>query len=66
MLWKLLTDKNARESNSSDQNDKFKERIKRVFCTMYDVDGPNIPPSEIVNTAPGEGESPVSFASEPN
>ena len=35
MLWKLLTDKNARESNSSDQtdsdddidgNDKFKER----------------------------------------
>ena len=35
MLWKHLTDKNARESNSSDQtysdddkngNDKFKER----------------------------------------
>ena len=33
---------------------------------MYDVDGPNRPPSEIVNIAPGQGESPVSFASEPN
>ena len=26
---------------------------------MYDVDGPNRPPSEIVNIAPGEGESPL-------
>ena len=33
---------------------------------MYNVDGPNISPSEIVNIAPGEGEIPVSFTSEPN
>ena len=33
---------------------------------MYNVDGPNISPSEIVNIAPGEGQVPVSFTSEPN
>ena len=33
---------------------------------MYNVDGPNISPNEIVNIAPGEGEIPVSFTSEPN
>ena len=60
VLWKLLTDrntdKNARESNNSDQtdsdddlegNDKFKERelnkSSPPFPTvMYNVDGPNI------------------------
>ena len=30
------------------------------------VDGPKISPSEIVNIAPGEGEIPFSFTSEPN
>ena len=43
VLWRLLTDKNARESNNSDQtgshddidgNDKFKERIEGVFFTF--------------------------------
>ena len=33
---------------------------------MYDVDGPHISPSEIVNIAPGEGQIFVSFTSEPN
>ena len=33
---------------------------------MYNVDGPNISPNEIVNIAPGEGQIPVSFTSEPN
>ena len=28
---------------------------------MYNVDGPNISPNEIVNIAPGEGQIPVSF-----
>ena len=32
---------------------------------MY-VGRPNISPSEIVNIAPGEGQIPVSFTSEPN
>ena len=43
VLWRLLTDKNARESNNSDQtgsdddidgNDRFKERIEGVFFTF--------------------------------
>ena len=43
ILWKLLTDKNARESNNRDQKDsddeiegnyKFKERIEAVFFTF--------------------------------
>ena len=33
---------------------------------MYNVDGPNISPSEIVNIAPAEGQIPVSFTSEPS
>ena len=76
----MNTDKNARESNTSDQtdndddiegNDEFKEReLSRSsppFPTvMYNVDGPNISPSEIVNITPGEGQIPVSFTLEPN
>ena len=52
-------------------NDKFKERELKEssshFSTvMYNGDGPNISPSEIVNIAPGQGQIPVSFTSEPN
>ena len=65
-LWKLLTDKNAQESNNIDQmdsdddiegNDKFKKRELKEFSShlltvMYNVDGSNISPNEIVNIAP--------------
>ena len=80
VLWRLLIDKNARESYNSDQtdsdddidgNDKFKERELKESSSpfpfaMYNIDGPNISASEIVNIAPGEGQIPVSFTSEPN
>ena len=80
VLWKLPADKNARESHNRDQsdsdddiegNDKFKERELKESSSsfptaMYNVDGPNISPSEIVNIAPGKGQIPVSFTSEPN
>ena len=76
----ILTHKNAIESNNSDQtdsvddiddNDKLKERNLKnsspIFPTvMYNIDGPNICPSEIVNVAVGEGQIPVSFTLEPN
>ena len=62
VLWKLLTDKNARESNNRDQtdsdddiegNDKFKERELKESSShfptvMYNVDGPNISPNKIL------------------
>ena len=80
VLWKLLTDKNARQSDSSDQTDsddgmegldKVKERELKesslpFLNVMYNEDGPNISPSEIVNLTLGEGKIPVSFTSEPN
>ena len=80
LLWRLLTDKNARESNNSDQtdsdddidgNDKFKERKLKESSSpsptaMYNIDGPNLSASEIVNIAPGESQIPVSFTSKPN
>ena len=80
VLWKLLTDKNVQESNNIDQmdsdddiegSDKFKERELKESSShfptvMYNVDGPNISPNEIVNVAPEEGQIPVSFTSEPN
>ena len=67
VLWKLPTDKNTEESDNRDQadsdddiegNDKFKERelkesSSRSPTVMYNVGGPNISPSEIVNIAPG-------------
>ena len=75
VLQKLLTDKNASESNSSDQTDsdddiesngKFKQReLKESYSpfptVMYSVDGPSIALSEIVDIAPGEGQIPVLF-----
>ena len=33
---------------------------------MYNVDGPNISHSEVVNIAPGEGKMPFFFTLEPN
>ena len=52
-------------------NDKFKEiELKEspshFPSVMYNVDGPNISPNEIVNIASGEGQIPVSFTLEPN
>ena len=35
-------------------------------AAMYNVNGLNISPSEIVNIEPREGRIPVSFTSEPN
>ena len=63
VLWKCLTGKKASQSNKSgladsddviEGNDKFKERDLKVSSSpyptvMYNVDGPNISPSEIVN-----------------
>ena len=80
MLWKLLTDKNARESNNRDQtdsdddgegNDKFKERELKESSSpfptaVHNGDGPNISRSEIANIAPEKGQIPVSFTVEPN
>ena len=55
MLWKLLTDKNAGESNNRESHsdndiegsDKFKERELKESSSpfpavVYNVDGPNI------------------------
>ena len=57
--------------NDMEGNNKFKEREVKDSSSpyptvMYNVDGPNISLSEIVNMAPGEGQIAVSFTSEPN
>ena len=81
VLWKLLTNANARESNNNDQTvsddddaedyHKFKEGelegSSSPFPTiMYNFNKPNISPSEIVNIAPVECQVSVSFTSKPN
>ena len=72
-----MTDKNTKESYNSGQtesnedlegNDKLKEReLKKSslpFPTvMHNIDGPNIPLSDMVNLAPGKGQIFVSFTS---
>ena len=50
---------------------KIKERELKEFSTpfptfMYNVDGPNISPSEIVDITPEEGQILVSFTLVPN
>ena len=66
ILWKCLTGSKASQSNRSgladsddiiEGNDKFKERELKVSSSpdptiMYNADGPNISPSEIVNISP--------------
>ena len=52
--------------NDIEGNDKFKERELKESSShfptvMYNVDGPNLSPNEIVNIAPGEGRIPVSL-----
>ena len=44
----------------------MKESSSHFPTVMDNVDEPNISPNEIVNIAPGEGQIPVSFTSEPN
>ena len=44
----------------------MKESSSHFPPVMYNVDGPNISPNEIVNITPGKGQIPVSFTSEPN
>ncbi len=79
-LWNLLTDENAISLQSDDQTDSdeniegnncIKEKQKNMSAVphptvMHNIDGPNISASEIINIAPGEGQIPVSFTSEPN
>ena len=78
-FWKLLTDDNGKKINNDYQtdsdddvevNNKLKERKTETpslpFPTvMHNIDGPNVSSSEIVNIAPGKGQIPVSFTSEP-
>ena len=45
---------------------ELKESSPRFPTFMYNDDGPNISPNEIVNIIPGEGQIPISFTSEPN
>ena len=77
---KLLTNDSGKEFNIDDHTDGvddiegnniLKEReMKMSFLpfptVMHNIDGPDISWSEIVNIAPGEGEIPVSFTSQPN
>ena len=79
-FWKLLTNNNGKEFNIDDQtdsddhiegNNKLKEREMKMcslpFPTvMHNIDRPNISSSEIASIASGEGQTPVSFTSEPN
>ena len=79
-LWKLLTNDNGKELNVDDHtdsgndiegNNNLREREMKMSSlpsptVMHSIDGPNISSSEIVNVAPGEGQIPVSFTSEPN
>ena len=44
----------------------MKESSSHFPTAMYNVNGPNISPNEIVNIAPGEGQIPVSITLEPN
>ena len=78
-LWDLLTNENAKPDKAdlidSDEeiegNDHALEREKRDTTIPYptvlhNIDGMSVRPGEILNIAPGEGQIPVSFTSEPD
>ena len=78
MLWKLLIDKNARESDNSDQTDsdddiegkdKFKERELNESSPPFPLSWIILMDQTyllIVNIAPKEGQIPGFFTLEPN
>ena len=78
-LWSILTDENAKpdEKDKLDSDDEIEgndhayEKEKKKTCVpfptvLHNIDGPNVSPDQIVNIAPGEGQIPVSFTSEPD
>ena len=79
-LWNILTNNNSENPERDEQtdsdgdiegNDKVKENVKKMPSVpyptvMHKINGPNISANEIVNIAPGKGQIPVSFTSEPN
>ena len=78
-LWNLLTNKNA-ETNDSDietdsddeiEDNKLNETEKQSpsvsFPTaLHNINGPNITPEQVINIAPGEGQTPISHYNEEN
>ena len=72
-VWSLLTDKSAKtHDDESDSNYEINgntyvhEKLERSHCSLhpivlYNVDGPTISSTEVVNIAPCENEIPVSF-----
>ena len=55
------------DSDDEVNNQKDKKLPSNPYTTlMYDKEGPNVSAEELINIAPGEGNIPVSFTSEPN
>ena len=55
------------DDNDIDFSAKKQENQSSLFPTvMHEKDGPSISVNQVVNVAPGEGQIPVSFKSEPD
>ena len=78
-LWELLTNENAKPDTADlidsdeeiERNDHTLERESRESnvphpTVLHNENGTNVSSGEVLNVAPGEGQIPVSFSSEPD
>ena len=77
-LWNILTDENHRhvegEIDDSDEdtegNDHAYEKevqdsVLPLPTVLHNIEDPSVSPAQVLNIAPGEGQIPVSFTTEP-
>ena len=78
-LWKILTDENRKrvegeiddsdediEGNDHAYENEVQDFVLLLLTVLHSIEGPSVFPAQFLNIAPGEGQIPVSFATEPN
>ena len=78
-LWNILTDENHKhvegEMDDSDEdtegNDyayekEVQDSVLPLPTVLHNIEDPSVSPAQVFNIAPGEGQIPVSFTTEPS
>ena len=78
-LWNILTDENRKdvegeiddsdediEGNDHAYENEVQDSVLLLLTVLHSIEGPSVFPAQFLNIAPGEGQIPVSFATEPN
>ena len=77
-LWNILTDENHKhvegeivdsdediEGNDHAYEKEVRDSVLLLPTVLHNTEGPSVSPAQVLNKAPGEGQIPVSFITEP-